>query len=276
MPVPVLALAAGQAALGLGQTIFSGTQKAKKEFEEKLKQSPQYAGGGGIMDYYNRAYQRASVLPTELASYKTQMQNIGESTAQGLGSLAGRRSALAGVGSIIRGQQQAQQQAVTAGEAEQSRRFGQLGGAAQMKTAEETKRYQYNALNPYLRQFQASQQKLSAAQARKDAGIQNIIGAANLAAMDSLSSKTKDGVDKLKNLAGTAKTLKDLTTTPLDKSIATNNAITGTNLGGFSEYKSPEFESFQQTMMPTTLTGKTNIAGYKPYGSSYLKTLRGF
>jgi hypothetical protein len=145
-----------------------------------------------------------------------------------------------------------------------------------MKTAEETKRYQYNALNPYLRQFQASQQKLSAAQARKDAGIQNIIGAANLAAMDSLSSKTKDGVDKLKNLAGTAKTLKDLTTTPLDKSIAINNAITGTNLGGFSEYKSPEFESFQQTMMPTTLTGKTNIAGYKPYGSSYLKTLRGF
>ena len=276
MPIPVLALAAGQAALGLGQTFFSGTQKAKKEFEEKLKQSPQYAGGGGIMDYYNRAYQRASVLPTELASYKTQMQNIGESAAQGLGALADRRSALAGVGSIIRGQQQAQQQAVTAGEAEQSRRFGQLGGAAQMKTAEETKRYQYNALNPYLRQFQASQQKLSAAQARKDAGIQNIIGAANLAAMDSLSSKTKDGVDKLKNLAGTAKTLKDITTTPLQKSIETNNAITGTNLGGFSEYKSPEFQSFQQTMMPTTLTGKTTIPGYKSYGSSYFKNLRGF
>jgi hypothetical protein len=276
MPIPLAALAAGQAALGLGQTIFSGTQKAKREFEEKLKQSPQYTGGGGIMDYYNRAYQRASVLPTELASYKTQMQNIGESTAQGLGALAGRRSALAGVGSIIRGQQQAQQQAVAAGEAEQSRRFGQLGGAAQMKTGEETKRYNLNVLAPYQRQLQAVTQKLQAAQARKDAGIQNIIGAANLAAMGSLSGGKTGGTNALKDVTGTAKSLKDLTTTPLDKSIAINNAITGTNLGGFSEYKSPEFESFQQTMMPTTLTGKTNIAGYKPYGSSYLKTLRGF
>jgi hypothetical protein len=276
MPIPLLALAAAQALGGAGQAAFSGTQKAKREYEAKLGQTPQYTGGGGIMDYYNRAYQRASVLPTELASYKTQMQKIGESTAQGLGALAGRRSALAGVGSIIRGQEQAQQQAVTAGEAEQSRRFGQLGGAAQMKTGEETKRYQYNALNPYLRQLQASEQKLAAAQARKDAGFQNIIGGVNLAAMGSLSGGKTGVTNTLKDVTGTAKTLKDITTTPLDKSIATNNAITGTNLGGFSEYKSPEFQSFQQTMMPTTLTGKTNIAGYKPYGSSYLKTLRGF
>lgn len=288
MPIPVLALAAGQAALGLGQTIFSGTQKAKKEFEEKLKQSPQYAGGGGIMDYYNRAYQRASVLPTELASYKTQMQNIGESAAQGLGALADRRSALAGVGSIIRGQQQAQQQAVTAGEAEQSRRFGQLGGAAQMKTAEETKRYQYNALNPYLRQFQASQQKLSAAQARKDAGIQNIIGAANLAAMDSLSSKTKDGVDKLKYLASAAKSIKDVTSKPISQMakpsilqgytepeiVAPTETIT-TSKVTFPEFQTtlPKYKS-SQALMPTTFTGK--IPGYKAYDNSYFKNLRGF
>jgi hypothetical protein len=269
-------LVGGQAALGLGQALFSGTQKAKKEYEAKLGQTPQYTGGSGIMDYYNKAYQRASVLPSELASYKTQMQNIGESTAQGLGALAGRRSALAGVGSIIRGQQQAQQQAVVAGEAEQSRRFGQMGSAAQMKTGEETKRYQYNALNPYLRQLQASEQKLAAAQARKDAGIQNIIGAGSLAAMGSLSGKTGGGTDKLKDITGTAKTLKDITTTPLQKSIATNNAITGTNLGSYSEYKSPEFKSFQQTMMPTTLTGKTTIPGYKAYNNQYLKSLRGF
>lgn len=272
MPIPVLALAAGQAALGLGQTIFSGTQKAKKEFEEKLKQSPQYAGGGGIMDYYNRAYQRASVLPTELASYKTQMQNIGESAAQGLGALADRRSALAGVGSIIRGQQQAQQQAVTAGEAEQSRRFGQLGGAAQMKTAEETKRYQYNALNPYLRQFQASQQKLSAAQARKDAGIQNIIGAANLAAMDSLSSKTNPKIKQTPIAQMLKPSILQGYTEP--EIIAPTETITTSKLT-FPEFQTtlPKYKS-SQALMPTTFTGK--IPGYKAYDNSYFKNLRGF
>jgi hypothetical protein len=187
MAIPLLALAGIQAGGGFLQAVTSGTGKAMKQREEMLKNAPQYTGGGSILDYYKQIYQRSKVLPTELASYKTQMQNIGESTAQGLGALAGRRSALAGVGSIIRGQQQAQQQAVTAGESEQSRRIGQLGGAAQMKTAEETKRYNLNVLAPYERQFQAATQKLQAAQARKDAGIQNIIGGVNLAAMGSLS-----------------------------------------------------------------------------------------
>jgi hypothetical protein len=249
MPIPLLALAAGQAALGLGQALFSGTQKAKREYEEKLGQTPQYTGGGGIMDYYNRAYQRANVLPTELASYKTQMQNIGESTAQGLGALAGRRSALAGVGSIIRGQQQAQQQAVVAGEGEQSRRFGQLGGAAQMKAGEETKRYQYNALNPYLRNLQASEQKLAAAQARKDAGIQNIIGAASVAATGKL---------------GGTKT----TQTPIAQ-MAKPSILAGytePEIVAPTEYTPQQFSPFKTSSLPT----------YKAYNNQYLKNLRGF
>ena len=56
----------------------------------------------------------------------------------------------------------------------------------------------------------------------------------------------------------------------------TNNKITGTNLGSYSEYKSPEFKSFQETVMPTSLTGKTTIPGYKAYNNQYLKSLRGF
>ena len=255
MPIPLLALAAAQALGGAGQAAFSGTQKAKREYEAKLGQTPQYTGGGGIMDYYNRAYQRASVLPTELASYKTQMQKIGESTAQGLGALAGRRSALAGVGSIIRGQEQAQQQAVTAGEAEQSRRFGQLGGAAQMKTGEETKRYQYNALNPYLRQLQASEQKLAAAQARKDAGFQNIIGGVNLAAMGSLSGKTTPTPTTMPNI-------------PIAQ-MAKPSVLRG--------YTEPEIVASTETMPQQFSAFKTpSLPTYKAYNNQYLKNLRGF
>lgn len=278
MPIPLLALAAGQAALGLGQSIFSGAGKAKKAFEEKLQQSPQYTGGGGIMDYYNRAYQRASVLPTELASYKTQMQNIGESTAQGLGSLADRRSALAGVGSLIRGQQQAQQQAVTAGEAEQSRRFGQLGGAAQMKTAEETKRYNLNLLAPYQRQLQAASQKLAAAQARKDAGLQNIIGGVNLAAMGSLYGKTGGGTGGKTDM--TSKPISQMAKPSILQGYTEPEIVAPTETTTTSKVTFPEFQTTlpkyksSQALMPTTFTGK--IPGYKAYDNSYFKNLRGF
>lgn len=250
MPIPLAALAAGQALFGIGQAALSGTGEAKAGLEEKLQNRPQYTGGGSILDYYKQAYQKASVLPTELASYKTQMQKIGESTAQGLGALAGRRSALAGVGSLIRGQQQAQQQAVTAGEAEQARRFGQLGGAAQMKTAEETKRYNLNVLAPYERQLQAATQKLQAAQARKDAGIQNIIGAGSLAAMGSLYGNDA---------------------TKIGKTIVPPAGTTTGKL--YSPYASPEFKEFQETVMPTSLTGR--IPGYKAYKNTYFKNLNG-
>lgn len=185
MPLPLLAVPAlAQAGYGLFQSLFSGRKKAEKAMEEKAKQSPKYTGGQSIFDYYNQAKQRASVSPTDLASYKTQMQNIGTNAAATTQNLQDRRSGLAGIGGIQENANRAAQNAVVQGEAEQNRRFGQLGSAAQMKTGEETKQYQYNALNPYLRQFQLAQQKSAAANARQEAGVQNLFsGASNLAAM---------------------------------------------------------------------------------------------
>lgn len=276
MALPLLAkLAIGQGLFGAGQAFTSGTGKAMEEREGMLKNVPQYTGGGSILDYYKQAYQRSKVLPTELASYKTQMQNIGESAAQGLGALAGRRSALAGVGSIVRGQQQAQQQAVTAGEAEQSRRIGQLGGAAQMKTAEETKRYNVNVLAPYERRLQAATQKLQAAQARKDAGIQNIIGGVNLAAMGSLGGAKTTPKTTIPNIPisqmAKPSILKGYTEPEI---IAPTETITTSKLT-FPEFQTtlPKYKS-SQALMPRTFTGK--IPGYKAYDNSYFKNLRGF
>jgi hypothetical protein len=259
MPIPLLALAGIQAGGGFLQSLASGTGEAKAGLEGELQNAPQYTGGGSIMDYYKQAYQRSKVLPTELASYKTQMQNIGESTAQGLGALAGRRSALAGVGSIIRGQQQAQQQAVVAGEAEQSRRFGQMGSAAQMKTGEETKRYNLNVLAPYERRLQAATQKLQAAQARKDAGLQNIIGGVNLAAMGSLS-----GLGGAKTTTNVGKT----TQTPIAQ-MAKPSILAGytePKIVAPTEYTPQQFSPFKTSSLPT----------YKAYNNQYLKSLRGF
>ena len=83
MPLPLLAVPAiAQGVTGLGQFLFSGKRKAQREMEEKAKQSPTYTGGGSIMDYYNRALQRASTGLTDTAAYKTQMQNLQAGTAQ--------------------------------------------------------------------------------------------------------------------------------------------------------------------------------------------------
>jgi len=186
MALPLLAIpAAVQGLTGLGQFLFSGQNKARKEMEKMAKNSPMYKGGGSIMDYYNRALQRSTAGLTDTAAYKTQMQNIGAGTSQGIGALQDRRSGLAGIGGLIGNQTRLQQNAVVNAEQEQNRRFNQLGSAAQMKTGEETKRYQYNQLNPYLRQFQLAQQKAAAAANTKQTGIQNLFqaGANTMAAM---------------------------------------------------------------------------------------------
>ncbi len=176
---PLLAAAAGgQALLGLGQALFSGKRKAIKEMEALSKQSPTYSGGGSIMDYYNKALQRASTGLTDTAAYKTQMQNLAAGTSQGINALQDRRGALSSVGALIAGQNRGQQNAVVNAEQEQSRRFNTLGSASQMKTGEETKRYQYNQLNPYLRRFQLAQQKAASAANTQQTGWSNLYGAA--------------------------------------------------------------------------------------------------
>lgn len=197
MPIPPALIAAApaiaQAAGGLFQTLFSGRKKAQKEMEGVLGKSPAYTPNRGISDYYQESLSRYKENPMQSALYQNQMRNAQRVTAQGLGALQDRRSALAGVGRLAAIQNDASQNALVQAERMRDARFGQLGQATQAKAGEERRAFDINQLTPYQQRLQMAQMKASAANARFDAGLTNLFGgAANLGlAMSAKPSSTQ-------------------------------------------------------------------------------------
>lgn len=185
MPIPLAAIPIATQFLGGGlQAIFSNKRKSQRQLENLVNSgTPMYSGGGGIMDFYNKALSRYSGNPYSSTLYNTSLQNAQRATNMGLNALNDRRSALAGVGKLTAIQNDANLRAGIAAEADQARRLSQLGSAAQMAGAEEKYRYNTNQLNPYLRKLQLAQQKAGGAANVFNAGLSNMFGAATNASM---------------------------------------------------------------------------------------------
>lgn len=186
MPVPALLAAApaiAQTVGGLFQSLFSGRKKAQREMEGVLNNSPKYTANKGIADYYQESLNRYNESPYQSAIYQNAMRNAQRVTAQGIGALQDRRSALAGVGRLAAIQNDATQNAVAQAEGRRDARFSQLGQATQMKAGEDRRAFDINVMNPYQQRLQMAQMKASAANARHDAGLQNMFGGLSNAGM---------------------------------------------------------------------------------------------
>ncbi len=179
MPAPALLMAApaiAQSVGGLFQTLFSGRKKAQREMEAQLNNSPAYTPNKGIADYYQESLNRYNENPQQSAIYQNAVRNAQRSTAQGISTLQDRRSALAGVGRLAAIQNDAMNNATAQAESRRDMRFGQLGQATGMKAGEERRAFDINVLTPYQRRLQMAEMKASAANARNDAGLQNLFG----------------------------------------------------------------------------------------------------
>ena len=168
--------AIGQTALGLGQAIIGGinTRKAQKQLERL--QTPTYTKSQSIMDYYNKALQMYNVNPYQSNQYQADIQQGQRNQAAGIGALQNRASA---VGGIARMTALSNENALNAGlnaEKEQSRRFGELGNAAQMRSAEDKMAFQYNQLAPYEKQYNLLAARAGANANTVNSGISNIFG----------------------------------------------------------------------------------------------------
>lgn len=193
--LPLIAQGVG----GLAQIFGSNTKKYQKKLEELTNQSPLYSGGGGVMDYYNKALQNYTPNPYSSRMYNKSINDIQRGTATGLSALNDRRSALAGVGKLVAIQDDATQKAAINAEQEQQRRLSQVGTAAGMKTNEEHYRYTTNQLNPYLRRVQLAQQQAGGAAATKQAGFSNVFNTLTNAAF-LLNGNKKDDKKETSNL----------------------------------------------------------------------------
>jgi hypothetical protein len=174
--------AAIQIGTGIYQTVSSGKNKRAKELEQFAQQSPLYKGSKSIDDYYQQALNRYKENPYQSQQYQLGAMNAQRATAQGLGALQDRRSAIGGISRLALGQNAAMQNLGAQAEAQRNARFGQLGGATQMKTAEDYKKFDINQMTPYNRMLQLKQWKAQAAADQYNAGMQSIAGgSSNLA-----------------------------------------------------------------------------------------------
>lgn len=180
--------AIAQGAIGLGQMIAGGIQAAKgrRELKKEIEGLPQYQQSQGILDYYNQAKQRYGVSPTQTAMYKRQMQNIQRAGATGIAGAGGARGRISATPSIVRSLADATLGAEVAAEAEQSRRFGQLGQAAQLKRGEEAAAFQQNLVLPSQMRLQMAAQRAAGGSQLFNVGLGNISGGAQSVATQDL------------------------------------------------------------------------------------------
>ena len=220
--LPLLAsLSLGQAALGGIQALTSGRGAAEKDFENFAKKRPLAKASPSLDNYYQQALSRYNENPYQSQQYQVGAMNAQRATAQGIGALQDRRSAIGGIGRLAASQNAAMQNLGVQAEAQRNARFGQLGGATQMKTAQDKYLYDVNQATPFNTMLGIKQMKSAAANERFNAGLNMIGSAAGNYAMGSMY--------------GGGATLKDKVS-PLNNPLSTN--IPGSPYGKFSSLSS--------------------------------------
>jgi hypothetical protein len=183
-----------QAGVGLAQFVggLIGQRKGRKELEGLMKNAPKYGEDTGIMGYYNQALGRAGYDPRQSSFYKSQMQNIGRSAAQGLQGAQDRRGGLSAASSIARNMSNAALAAEGAAEAQQERRFGLLGSAAQMAAGERRRAFDINVMQPFEMKRQMAAQRAAGGAQTANIGMSNIFRAGTTLAQADMYRRRKD------------------------------------------------------------------------------------
>lgn len=189
--------AAGAGALAGGISAIGSNKRRKsreKELDDFAQQSPLYQGSKPISEYYQQAMNRYKESPYQSQQYQLGAMNARRATAQGLGALQDRRSAIGGISRLEAGQNAAMQNLGAQAEAQRDARFSQLGGATQMKNADLLQQFDINKMTPYNRQFGLKQMKSAAANEEYAKDVSNTFSSlSNLASVGMMAGqKTPD------------------------------------------------------------------------------------
>ena len=135
MPITLGIPAAGALISGVSSLVAASKRnKAEKDLENFAKTDKP---NQSILDFYNKAYNQYNPNAYQSAEYNAQMRNILGNQATSIGALQDRRSALAGIPSIMQGTNTASQRAAAAAEAAQRANLSMLGQASGAKAREE-------------------------------------------------------------------------------------------------------------------------------------------
>lgn len=184
-------IAAGAGAATAGGMAIGSNQRRKRrerELDEYAKQSPLYGGSKPISEYYQQALNRYNENPYQSQQYQVGARNVQRATAQGIGALQDRRSALGGIARLAQGQADALTNLGVNAELQRNQRFGQLGGATQMKNADLMQQFNINKMDPYQRQLQLKQLKSQAANQEYSQDVSNTMSSLSNAASIGMSA----------------------------------------------------------------------------------------
>jgi hypothetical protein len=255
---PLAAITLAQAGLGVLQAATSGSKARERELDAYAKQSPLYKGSKSVDDYYQEAMNRYRENPYQSLQYQIGQKNIQRATAQGLGALQDRRSAIGGISRLQANQMFGMQNLGAQAEAQRNARFGQLGGATQMKTGEDYRKFDINQMTPYNRQLGLKQMKAQAANDRYNAGLQMIGGAASNAALGAMYG----GFDKTPKVLPEASSIN---VNPYSK-MAVSPSEFGTNFINYSTAQSANPSAFGTNYMDFNKY-RNNLKAPKSYRS---------
>jgi len=189
--IGLVAAGAGAAASGISAIGANQRRKSREaELDAYAKQSPLYEGSKPISEYYQQALNRYNESPYQSQQYQLGAMNARQSTAQGINALQDRRSAIGGISRLEAGQNAAMQNLGAQAEAQRNARFGQLGGATQMKNADLMQQFDINKMTPYNRQFGLKQMKSAAANQEYSQDVSNTYNAlGNMASIGMMANK---------------------------------------------------------------------------------------
>ncbi len=189
--IGLVAAGAGAAASGISAIGANQRRKSREaELDAYAKQSPLYEGSKPISEYYQQALNRYNESPYQSQQYQLGAMNARQSTAQGINALQDRRSAIGGISRLEAGQNAAMQNLGAQAEAQRNARFGQLGGATQMKNADLMQQFDINKMTPYNRQFGLKQMKAAAANQEYSQDVSNTFNSlGNMASIGMMANK---------------------------------------------------------------------------------------
>jgi hypothetical protein len=139
---------------GAAQAIIGGGKERRAERALENLKTPTYTESPSIKDYYMQALQRYNVNPYQSTQYQQSVNQANKGVATGLNTFQNSKDALAGVGGLVAGANNAVQQAGVNAENSQNQRFNQLGSAAEAQAQQDQTAFQYNQLAPYQKQLQ--------------------------------------------------------------------------------------------------------------------------
>lgn len=185
-----LSIIASGVQTGIGALQSASAAKKRNAAISKLEQmaanSPLQKQSKTLNDYYQESLNRYRENPFTTPYYLENLKQSERAAAQALGALQTRGAAIGGASRINRILSDAKNRGVAGAMQNKNVQFGQLGGATQMKRAEERELFDINKMTPYNRRLQLKQMEAegyTSDKAAYDQAIQSGIGNLATAAM---------------------------------------------------------------------------------------------